>query len=150
MVRVTAVQRWTQPATVHNLTVADIHTYYVLAGETPILVHNCNSGASDAMNSAQLKRFYSQGEKYGKGGIKVLEGGRIRFYGNVTPARNPGEMVGRRLVREWDPKTDSTRIWHETLDTAGNVRIVRPDVNVTGGSKVHYSFDSEGNFTGTF
>ncbi|WP_406130451.1 HINT domain-containing protein [Streptomyces canus] len=56
VVRNTAVQRWTQPATVHNLTVADIHTHYVLAGETPILVHNCNSGASDAMNSAQLKQ----------------------------------------------------------------------------------------------
>ena len=24
----------------HNLTVADFHTYYVLAGVTPVLVHN--------------------------------------------------------------------------------------------------------------
>ncbi|MBC9731521.1 hypothetical protein H8R17_45120, partial [Streptomyces sp. TRM68367] len=138
-----AAYRW-------NLTVQQLHTYYVLAGETPVLVHNCNSGASDAMNAAQLKRFYSQAEKYGQGGIKELGNGRIRFYGNVTPARNPGEMIGRRLVREWDPGTDSTRIWHETLDTSGNVRIVRPDVSVTGGRKVHYMFDPEGNFTGTF
>ncbi|MCB5180955.1 polymorphic toxin-type HINT domain-containing protein [Streptomyces antimicrobicus] len=27
----------------YNLTVADFHTYYVLAGETPVLVHNANS-----------------------------------------------------------------------------------------------------------
>ncbi|WP_315904350.1 polymorphic toxin-type HINT domain-containing protein [Streptomyces mirabilis] len=40
VVRITAVQRWTQQATVYNLTVADIHTYYVLAGDTPVLVHN--------------------------------------------------------------------------------------------------------------
>ena len=26
--------------TVHNLTIADIHTYYVLAGVKPVLVHN--------------------------------------------------------------------------------------------------------------
>ncbi len=26
----------------YNLTVADLHTYYVLAGATPVLVHNCN------------------------------------------------------------------------------------------------------------
>lgn len=26
----------------YNLTVADLHTYYVLAGETPVLVHNCD------------------------------------------------------------------------------------------------------------
>ncbi|WP_240110031.1 ricin-type beta-trefoil lectin domain protein [Streptomyces sp. MUM 203J] len=42
-VQITAVERWTtQNATVHNLTVSDLHTYYVLAGATPVLVHNCN------------------------------------------------------------------------------------------------------------
>ncbi|GAA2250036.1 hypothetical protein GCM10010145_16760 [Streptomyces ruber] len=41
-VQVTAVERRTvQGATVHNLTVSDVHTYYVLAGATPVLVHNC-------------------------------------------------------------------------------------------------------------
>ncbi|MEU3780849.1 polymorphic toxin-type HINT domain-containing protein [Streptomyces sp900129855] len=39
-VRITAVRRWTEQATVHNVTVADLHTYYVLAGKTPVLVHN--------------------------------------------------------------------------------------------------------------
>ncbi|MET9964979.1 RHS repeat-associated core domain-containing protein [Streptomyces sp. NPDC006356] len=43
-IQVTAVQRWTaQQATVHNLTVSDLHTYYVLAGATPVLVHNCGT-----------------------------------------------------------------------------------------------------------
>ncbi|WP_406499494.1 polymorphic toxin-type HINT domain-containing protein [Streptomyces sp. NBC_00846] len=38
-----AVKRWTAPGeTVYNLTVNDLHTYYVLAGATPVLVHNCN------------------------------------------------------------------------------------------------------------
>ncbi|MFI8960838.1 ricin-type beta-trefoil lectin domain protein [Streptomyces sp. NPDC053493] len=42
-VQVTAIQRWTAvQKTVHNLTVSDIHTYYVVAGATPVLVHNCN------------------------------------------------------------------------------------------------------------
>ena len=27
----------------HDLTVSDVHTYYVLAGATPVLVHNCNT-----------------------------------------------------------------------------------------------------------
>ncbi|MEV7544066.1 polymorphic toxin-type HINT domain-containing protein [Streptomyces sp. NPDC089915] len=41
-VQVTAIKRWTAlDTTVHNLTVADLHTYYVLAGATPVLVHNC-------------------------------------------------------------------------------------------------------------
>ncbi|WP_079053738.1 polymorphic toxin-type HINT domain-containing protein [Streptomyces graminilatus] len=62
-VRITAVQRWAQPATVHNLTVADIHTYYVLAGTTPVLVHN--DGGDDfsrSMNKA-LEWLDSRGFK---------------------------------------------------------------------------------------
>ncbi|MDX2394980.1 HINT domain-containing protein [Streptomyces sp. DK15] len=45
-VQITAVKRWTSPANVHNLTVADLHTYYVLAGATPVLVHNCGGTAT--------------------------------------------------------------------------------------------------------
>ncbi|MET9622766.1 polymorphic toxin-type HINT domain-containing protein [Streptomyces sp. NPDC006464] len=44
LVQIDAIKRWTQRATVHNLTVSDLHTYYVLAGATPVLVHNCNVG----------------------------------------------------------------------------------------------------------
>ncbi|MFB6808696.1 polymorphic toxin-type HINT domain-containing protein [Streptomyces sp. NPDC056387] len=32
--------------TTHNLTVNDFHTYYVLAGATPVLVHNCGGEAT--------------------------------------------------------------------------------------------------------
>ncbi|MDF6019357.1 ricin-type beta-trefoil lectin domain protein [Streptomyces sp. JH34] len=43
-VQISAIQRWTAAGeTVHNLTVSDTHTYYVLAGATPVLVHNCGS-----------------------------------------------------------------------------------------------------------
>jgi hypothetical protein len=41
-VRIEAVTAWTQQAAVYNLTVDRAHTYYVLAGATPVLVHNCN------------------------------------------------------------------------------------------------------------
>ncbi|MGY1528703.1 RHS repeat-associated core domain-containing protein, partial [Streptomyces sp. MN3] len=38
-VQITAIERWTTPGTtVHNLTVGDTHTYYALAGATPVLV----------------------------------------------------------------------------------------------------------------
>ncbi|GAA2230309.1 polymorphic toxin-type HINT domain-containing protein [Streptomyces indiaensis] len=42
-VQVSAVRAWTaQGLTVHNLTVGDLHTFHVLAGGTPLLVHNAN------------------------------------------------------------------------------------------------------------
>ncbi|NUT32082.1 MAG: DNRLRE domain-containing protein [Hamadaea sp.] len=40
-VQVTAVTTGTQKQRVHNLTVDGVHTYYVLAGDEPVLVHNC-------------------------------------------------------------------------------------------------------------
>ncbi|GAA3390945.1 hypothetical protein GCM10017752_21650 [Streptomyces roseoviridis] len=49
-VQITSVQRWTAPsATVHNLTVSDLHTYYALAGATSLLVHNdtCPTGGEE-------------------------------------------------------------------------------------------------------
>ena len=46
-VQITALKRWIAPiATVHNLTVADLHTCYVVAGHKPVLVHNCGGPVS--------------------------------------------------------------------------------------------------------
>ncbi|MDX8034804.1 polymorphic toxin-type HINT domain-containing protein [Lentzea sp. BCCO 10_0856] len=41
LLRVTAEREWIEKARVFNLTVEGIHTYYVLAGDMPVLVHNC-------------------------------------------------------------------------------------------------------------
>ncbi|WIN00109.1 polymorphic toxin-type HINT domain-containing protein [Actinoplanes oblitus] len=45
LVRVAGTHAYTQHTQVYNLTVDDLHTYYVLAGKTAALVHNC--GFSD-------------------------------------------------------------------------------------------------------
>ncbi|MGC4943976.1 polymorphic toxin-type HINT domain-containing protein, partial [Kribbella sp. DT2] len=39
-IAVAKLRGYTTPARVHNLTVANLHTYYVLAGRTAVLVHN--------------------------------------------------------------------------------------------------------------
>ncbi|MET8986294.1 RHS repeat-associated core domain-containing protein [Nonomuraea wenchangensis] len=106
------------------------------------------SGASSAANAERLRQYLSQLEKYGKAGHKTLDNGRIRFYGEIDPARRPGEMIGRRVVREWDPTTGAKRTWQETIDGSGRIRQVRPQESLTGGKKVHYRFDKEGYYTG--
>jgi len=105
------------------------------------------SGAESALQGAQLNRHLLQLERYGAAGSRTLENGRIRYYGNVDPVRTPGEMAGRRLVREWDPSSNATRTWHETVDHAGRVRQVRPE---TGGPKIHFRFDENGNYIGSW
>jgi hypothetical protein len=101
--------------------------------------------ASSAMRGAQLKEHLRQLDQYGEDGYRVLENGRFRYYGEIDPAKKPGEMVGRRVVREWDPSTGAKRTWHETIDQSGNVRIVRPQ---NGPEKVHHLFDRDGNYGG--
>ncbi|MFZ3493732.1 polymorphic toxin-type HINT domain-containing protein [Streptomyces sp. 5.8] len=43
---VTATRNYPHTVTTHNLTVDDFHTYYVLAGAKPVLVHNCGGEAT--------------------------------------------------------------------------------------------------------
>ena len=105
------------------------------------------SGAESAVQYARLKEFYRQAETYGSGGIRQLENGRYRLYGDLRAPRTPGEMIGQRTVREWNPASGNTRTWLETLDQSGRVRIVRPE---TGGPKIHYLFDAEGNYVKPF
>ncbi|WP_366510797.1 polymorphic toxin-type HINT domain-containing protein [Streptomyces sp. MP131-18] len=50
--RVTTTDHWTTSTTVHNLTIEGLHTYYVLGGTTPVLVHN-----SGGCKEVVLERF---------------------------------------------------------------------------------------------
>ncbi|MCT4708603.1 hypothetical protein MUA03_22365 [Enterobacteriaceae bacterium H16N7] len=87
-------------------------------------VAKSNGRATSSLDGAKLKDYYRQAEKYGQAGVKELDNGNYRFYGDITSSRTAGEMAGARLVREWDPKTGQTRTWYETLDHAGNIRSV--------------------------
>jgi RHS repeat-associated protein len=47
--------------TVYNLTIADLHTYYVLAGQTAVLVHNDNGGSLPGREEARLQAMRMAG-----------------------------------------------------------------------------------------
>ncbi|MEU5437397.1 RHS repeat-associated core domain-containing protein [Streptomyces sp. NPDC020719] len=47
LLTVVKIRNYRRAVTTYNLTVEHIHTYYVVAGSTPILVHNCNEVAVD-------------------------------------------------------------------------------------------------------
>ncbi|WP_284581613.1 RHS repeat-associated core domain-containing protein [Streptomyces sp. 2P-4] len=66
-IQVTAVKAWTEQKRVHNLTVAKHHTYYVVAGVTPLLVHNCNKTvtAYHYTTKENYQKIMSGGSKQG-------------------------------------------------------------------------------------
>lgn len=104
--------------------------------------------AQSSKQGADLSRHLSYAQKYGRGGIKELQNGRVRYYGDIVQANKPGEMIGRRYVHEFDAVRGQTRGWHEVVDQAGNVRRDRPEMN--NGRKVHHMFDAVGNYTGSW
>jgi len=49
----------------YNLTIQDTHTYYVVAGTTPVLVHNVCDGDGWGSNTRLAQKFEKHGEKLG-------------------------------------------------------------------------------------
>lgn len=56
-VTVTDNRAFTKRATTYNLTVDELHTYYVLAGQTPVLVHNSNCDVSDLASKIDVENI---------------------------------------------------------------------------------------------
>ncbi|MEO3830282.1 RHS repeat-associated core domain-containing protein [Actinomadura sp. B10D3] len=92
-IEITAVKIWTQHHHVHNLTVDTHHTYYVLAGTAPVLVHNCglSNNRSEAIQRIELKAAANRGvspvslsEGAGMGGLREAIGGASDFKWAVT------------------------------------------------------------------
>ncbi len=62
-VSVTGNRAFSKAARTYNLTVRDLHTYYVLAGETPVLVHNSNCWSS-TRNRTSVENAFGHWKKH--------------------------------------------------------------------------------------
>ncbi|MFJ9810321.1 ricin-type beta-trefoil lectin domain protein [Streptomyces sp. NPDC101158] len=97
-VQVTDVKRWaSQDATVYNLTVSDLHTYYVVAGDSSVLVHNMGRGR----NPGQRPNPAADGAPHT---TFVLHGttGRVKKYAEWAPQSNPRNPAPYELVKRFD------------------------------------------------
>jgi hypothetical protein len=94
---VEAVRSWDGSKEMRDLTVADIHTYYVIAGDTPVLVHNCDGPlfrgtTPDYAGSPGTQRvgvtptstdpgvatiFATHSENYGAGVVQIAHPGSV-------------------------------------------------------------------------
>lgn len=97
LVQVTDVHAWEQSATVYNLTVDGFQTYYVLAGDTPVLVHN-TSRYKPPPGDKNLPGF-PEAEFVGKGSPKKGGGHRPRW-----------AMPDGRIL-EWDYAHGTIEMW---------------------------------------
>ncbi|MEC3996361.1 hypothetical protein VSR01_23760 [Actinacidiphila sp. DG2A-62] len=110
-VHVTRVRNYTGHIVTYNLTVSELHTYYVVAGGTPILVHNCNTLSFKA-GEADIR--------YRKHVLGVLKNGALKpggadmpeFLDKVDYVRGARDLLGGDLgegVLEATRGTDTLR-----------------------------------------
>ncbi|MFH9798247.1 polymorphic toxin-type HINT domain-containing protein [Streptomyces virginiae] len=126
--------------TTHNLTVDDFHTYYVLAGATPVLVHNCGNGAVSNSKSDDLP-FEQMAADFE--GVSAMAAGSPEFSQAVTGGGRYLWTVGERgnlnIVR------DLPGI-HHTIASGGSPVVGAGQIAIGSGGRVT-SFD---NFTGHY
>ncbi|MBA3943796.1 MAG: hypothetical protein H0X37_04460 [Herpetosiphonaceae bacterium] len=104
------------------------------------------SARQSELTEEQEAYHQRQVARKGQEGWKELPDGRRRYYGKTSSAKS--SWTGLRRVKEWDPATGKTRVWMETYDEEGRLRIVRPEY--PGGVKGrHYNLDEEGNYIGS-
>jgi RHS repeat-associated protein len=80
---ITGVRHFPRSQTVRNLTIANLHTYYVLAGGAPVLVHNCQIWSRTDYNGQRIYQrddlvdpgYISPGDKYGRSNLKRMTQG---------------------------------------------------------------------------
>jgi RHS repeat-associated protein len=129
-VQVTAVERWTTlRAVVHNLTVSDLHTYYVVAGATPVLVHNCGGGDD------YLYRGVPNGHpKYDD----ALEGRAVPHGGHSDPGRHAGGNTDSEFTSWTHDYEDVALDASDELGPGGIVmRIPHPSVPAGRDVRIH-------------
>jgi RHS repeat-associated protein len=119
-IQVESVRKRTEDATVRNLTVDDIHTFYVLAGIKPVLTHNCDGEVhwvkENASMSAAARKYddgavgsrtgYAPALQYYKENGKSLS--QVKFDG--FDAQN-GVLVDRKVSIKFYNKT-----WRQALN----------------------------------
>ncbi|GHH66571.1 MULTISPECIES: polymorphic toxin-type HINT domain-containing protein [Streptomyces] len=140
---VTGNRAYTQHATTYNLTVDDLHTYYVLAGDTPVLVHNSGPGCGSAwIDSNSIPHHFKHAEDFGIMGKEskatkqafvgaigdfVKNPGNVQIAGTYrgTPARhyvdlNSGRHVSvdldsGKMLGAWKSDPGSDQFWYLTM-----------------------------------
>ncbi|MDX2822556.1 polymorphic toxin-type HINT domain-containing protein [Streptomyces ipomoeae] len=118
---VTGNRAFTRHARTYNLTVDDLHTYYVLAGDTPVLVHNSSCPAISMDEAVSRAAAFVGGE----GRVVVSGSGGFQFI------RTSRDASGRRItqIARFDINLKSPHVQqygpHLNLETQINGQTVR-------------------------
>jgi len=124
LVEVVAVRTYRGERWMHNLTVANLHTYYVLAGNTSVLVHNCGGNISghssictcEGIPGREIILDRASFEQARNTGLELLgeinPATRTTIIGSLPQSKAYGRVVGfettvngvwKQFRIDWDP-----------------------------------------------
>ncbi|MFD7290896.1 LamG-like jellyroll fold domain-containing protein [Streptomyces sp. NPDC059863] len=144
-VQIEAVQAWTQQAAVYNLTVDAAHTYYVAAGATPVLVHNCTdlADATDLdLSVAALRPIPPKKGKAFQYEYDMTEAGRALQKHTDPVKRTAGHVAkylpflhgANRLTNKGALNRGGQELLSELLGNPAATRTISPSTAHYGGS----------------
>ncbi len=138
--QIAAIDRWTQDAAVYNLTISNLHTYYVLAGVTPVLVHNSGGCPDlDALSQSGMRPAKGKTTHAGREYQKHMNRGDLP----VVPGKEL-KTAGQDLLDDilTNPQTATSAV--NSGNFAGGTRYIMPDS--AGGRGIGATFDANGQF----
>jgi RHS repeat-associated protein len=139
-ITVVSLSAFTSAKHMYNITVNDLHTYYVLAGETPVLVHNCGDLPEGYRSSPGL-----EGDPYHPDSVAARSRQNQELYGPSLVDRAAGLGYTKRVPAQKAPFNSHG----QTVFSNGKNYITR-DIdghNVTDGWKM---FNRQGQRIGTY
>lgn len=119
-VDVVGVRRHNRTQTVHNLTIADLHTYYVIAGDLALLVHNdrCPKGKlSDPLPKGMSNEIALAYDDLVAGKLKphdIYRGKEHPWWQGAEEYRVPGQGNNVRLLVKTLPSGEKVYGWTST------------------------------------
>jgi hypothetical protein len=108
-VKVVSVAAFVGSRTMYNLTISSKHTYYVMAGASPVLVHN-DDGCKLALgpdNAGKMKAWaenndfdHFMDDKLWRGPVRLMiEGGKVELHVNLDGMGVPGVSPNTKFLR---------------------------------------------------
>ncbi len=158
-VKITAVRHFRKQQQTHDLTIAGTHTYYVLAGQTPVLVHNsnCNLAQHEAAGGHAIARHVGKTDA-------DLTARNIRYSSTFTDlaaaeratggnlAANQGQISqwlsenGRRLVINGPMNATDGRVYERAtqsiLSPSGVTTVLQRNPSMPNGYHIVTSYPS--------
>jgi RHS repeat-associated protein len=131
-VQVSAVQAWTQAATVHNLTVQGVHTFHVTAGSLDVLNHNAST-----CPHLDLSGVEEDAQPYVENVIHSMD----TAYSPPSGVRQGGSRSGQGIYAGGGLPRESARYYVETDVFPTPAGGSRPDGRLVHGARgeVYYS-----------